>query len=169
MVLLRWLSGKESTCHCRRSRFNLWVGKITWRRKWQPTPVFLPEKSHGQWSLAGYRPWVRRVKSRTRLSDWVPPCTSTYIPVPVSQSLTPLVSICLFSFCFTNKFIYTIILYGSYIPYIFHIYVLINNIWTMVQKEGDIHMYTYGKFISMSGRNYQNKVIILLLKIKLSK
>ena len=42
---------------CRRHRkhgFNDWVGKIPWRRKWQPTPVFLPEKSHGQRSLVGY-------------------------------------------------------------------------------------------------------------------
>ena len=35
----------------RRCRFNPWVGKIPWRRKWQPTPVFLPEKSHGQSNL----------------------------------------------------------------------------------------------------------------------
>ena len=34
---------------------DVWVGKIPWRRKWQPTPVFLPEKSHGQRSLVGYR------------------------------------------------------------------------------------------------------------------
>ena len=34
-----------------------WVGKILWRRKWQPPPVFLPGKSHGQRSLAGYSPW----------------------------------------------------------------------------------------------------------------
>ena len=34
-----------------------WVGKILWRRKWQPTPVFLPGKSHGQRILAGYSPW----------------------------------------------------------------------------------------------------------------
>ena len=46
-VLPRWFSGKESTCQCRRSGFNPWVRKIPWRRKWQPTPVFLPEKSHG--------------------------------------------------------------------------------------------------------------------------
>ena len=32
--------------------FDLWVGKIPWRRKWQPTPVFLPGKSHGQRNLA---------------------------------------------------------------------------------------------------------------------
>ena len=41
----RWLSGKESACQCRRHRFNPWVGKIPWRRKWQPTPVFLPGES----------------------------------------------------------------------------------------------------------------------------
>ena len=49
-------NGKESTCQCRRCRrptFNFWVGKIPWRRKWQPSPVFLPGKSHGQMSLAG--------------------------------------------------------------------------------------------------------------------
>ena len=42
-------SGKESTCQCRRSksnRFDPRVGKIPWRRKWQPTPVFLHGKSH---------------------------------------------------------------------------------------------------------------------------
>ena len=48
-----WLSGKESACQCRRCRFDPWVGKISWRRKWQPTPVFLPGKSQGQRSLAG--------------------------------------------------------------------------------------------------------------------
>ena len=33
-----------------------WVGKIPWRRKWQPTPLFLPEEAHGQRSLVGYGP-----------------------------------------------------------------------------------------------------------------
>ena len=42
---------------CRRPRFNSWVGKISWIRKWQPTPVFLPGKSHGRRSLVGYSPW----------------------------------------------------------------------------------------------------------------
>ena len=45
----------KSTCQCRRYRFNTWLRKIPRRRKWQPTPVFLPEKSHGQRSLVGYR------------------------------------------------------------------------------------------------------------------
>ena len=49
--LTRWLRGKESTCQCKRRGFDLWVGKIPWRRKWQPTPVFLPEKPHGQRNL----------------------------------------------------------------------------------------------------------------------
>ena len=37
-----------------------WVRKIPWRGKWQPTPVFLPGKSHGQRSLVGYSPWGRK-------------------------------------------------------------------------------------------------------------
>ena len=41
----------------RRCSFHPWVGKIPWRRKWQPTPVFLPGKSYGQRSQAGYGPW----------------------------------------------------------------------------------------------------------------
>ena len=54
---LPWrLSGKEPACQSRRLRFDPWVGKIPWRRKWQPTPVHLPGKSHGQRSLVGYSP-----------------------------------------------------------------------------------------------------------------
>jgi len=40
-----------------RPGFNPWVGKISWRRKWLPTPVFLPRELLGQRSLAGYSPW----------------------------------------------------------------------------------------------------------------
>ena len=47
----------ESTGQCRRHRFDPWVRRIPWRRKWQPTPVFLPGKSHGQRSLVSYNPW----------------------------------------------------------------------------------------------------------------
>ena len=53
-------SGKEPACQCRRHKrydFDPWVGKIPWRRKWQPTPVFLPGKSYRQRSLVGYSPW----------------------------------------------------------------------------------------------------------------
>ena len=54
--LPRWLSSKESTCQCRRSRFDPWVGKISWRRKWQLTQVFLHGESQRQWSLVDYSP-----------------------------------------------------------------------------------------------------------------
>ena len=47
-----WLRGKESTCQNRRHGFNPWVKKMPWKRKWQPTPVFLPGESHGLGSLA---------------------------------------------------------------------------------------------------------------------
>ena len=56
-VLPRWLSGKEFACQCRRHGSDPWVRKIPWRRKWQPAPVFLTGKSHGQRSLKGYSPW----------------------------------------------------------------------------------------------------------------
>ena len=52
-----WLSGEEPACQHRRCRFNPWVRKIPWRRKWQPSAVFLPRKSHRQRSLVGYHPW----------------------------------------------------------------------------------------------------------------
>ena len=42
--LPKWCSGKEFTCQCSRCRFDPWVGKISWRRKWHPTPVFLAWK-----------------------------------------------------------------------------------------------------------------------------
>ena len=50
-------SGKESAFQCRRCntcRFHPWVGKIPWRRQWQPIPEFLPGEFHGQTSLVGY-------------------------------------------------------------------------------------------------------------------
>ena len=52
----RWLSGKEFACQCRRFGFSPWIRKIPWRRKWQPTLIFLPGKFQGQRSLVGYSP-----------------------------------------------------------------------------------------------------------------
>ena len=57
--LYKWCTGKESVCQCERNkrcRFNAWVRKIPWRKKWQPTPVFLPGESHEKRSLVGYSP-----------------------------------------------------------------------------------------------------------------
>ena len=65
-------SGKAHACQCRRYKrrgLHPWVGKIPWRRKWQPTAVFLPGESHGKRSLAGYCPWDRRELSMTEATQ----------------------------------------------------------------------------------------------------
>ena len=69
-----WLRGKKCGCQCRRHRrlgYNPCVGKIPWRRKRQPTPVFLPGKSHRQRGLAGYSPWSHKESDVTE-------CTHTH-------------------------------------------------------------------------------------------
>ena len=60
-----------------------WVRKIPWRRKWQPTSVFLPGKFHGQWSLEGYSPWDHK-----QLDTSEQLCTDAHM-----QAVTPIVSI----------------------------------------------------------------------------
>ena len=58
-----------SVClHCGSPGFNPWVGKISWRREWQPTPVFLPGKSDGWRSLVGYSPWGGKESDMT---EWL--------------------------------------------------------------------------------------------------
>ena len=67
----RWCSGKDSVCQCRRHKrlgFHPWVGKIPWRRAWQPIPGFLPGESHGQKSLRGYSPWDHKESDTT---EWL--------------------------------------------------------------------------------------------------
>ena len=64
-------SSKEPACQCRRckkSGFNPWVGKIPWRRAWQPTPVFLPGESQGRGSLVGCRLWGRTESDMTEMT-----------------------------------------------------------------------------------------------------
>ena len=78
--LPRWLTGKEFTCQCRRHTFNPWVGKIHWKRKWQPTLVLLLEQSNGQRNVAGYSPqgheelditeWLSNNNNRMDLNDF---------------------------------------------------------------------------------------------------
>ena len=53
-----------------RPRFDPWIGNIPWRRKWQPTPVFLPEESNGRRSLAGYSPWGFKELDTTEQLIW---------------------------------------------------------------------------------------------------
>ena len=59
------LRSKEFACQCSRYRLDPWIGKIPWRRKWQPTAVFLPGKSHGQKGLVGYSSWSRKESDMT--------------------------------------------------------------------------------------------------------
>ena len=68
----KWLSGKEGTSQCRRRRcrgFDPWVRKIPWSGKWQPTPVFLPGKSHGHRSLVGHSPVGRKESDMTETTE----------------------------------------------------------------------------------------------------
>ena len=60
-----WLSGKEPTWQYRRHGFSPWVGKTAWRRKWQPSLVFLPGEFHGQRSLVGNSPWDQKESDKT--------------------------------------------------------------------------------------------------------
>ena len=48
---------KKLCLQCRQPRFNPWVKKISWRRKWQPSLGFLPGEVYGHRSLVGYSPW----------------------------------------------------------------------------------------------------------------
>ena len=60
--------GKSVCLQCRRPGFDSWFGNIPWRKKWQPTPVLLPEKSHGRRSLIGYSPWGHKESDTT---EWL--------------------------------------------------------------------------------------------------
>ena len=53
---------------CQRCVFNPWVEKIPWRRKWQPTPVFLTRKTHAQRTPGGYGPWGHKESDMTEHS-----------------------------------------------------------------------------------------------------
>ena len=83
--------GKEPAWQCRRHKrcgFSLWVGKMPWRKKWQPAPVFLPRKFHGQRILEGYSPWsLQRVGQ-----DWAPVRVRTHTN---THTHTTYVSVCL--------------------------------------------------------------------------
>ena len=88
MGLLGGSSGKEPTSHSKRLRFEPWVGKTPWRRVWQPTPVFLPGKFHGQRSLAGYsirHSWVTKTFT---FQDGVIPLAQPCSPPAPASSLT---------------------------------------------------------------------------------
>ena len=65
------LTSEEPACQWRRHKrcgFDPWVRKIPWRKKWQPTPVFLPGESHGGRSLLGYSPWGHKESDTTKMT-----------------------------------------------------------------------------------------------------
>ena len=73
---------KRVCLQCRRPGFNSWVGKIPWRRAWQPTPVFLPGECSLTEELAGYSPWGRKESDMTErlkhsTQHWSPNCRHT--------------------------------------------------------------------------------------------
>ena len=67
----------------KRCGFEPWVTKILWSRKWQPTPVFLPGKFHGQGSLEGYSPWGHKELDTTEQLN-----TNTHLTFREDDSLT---------------------------------------------------------------------------------
>ena len=73
--------------------FYLWVGKIPWRRKWQPTPVSLPGKSHGQRNLEDYSPWGRKELDTTEATE------REHVGDSDNEKLTTLLLWLIFSLC----------------------------------------------------------------------
>ena len=73
--LLVGASSKEFACKSRRHRFGPWVGNISWKRKWHPTPVFLPEEFHGQrkrtivHSITKSQPWLKQLSTHAWLGN----------------------------------------------------------------------------------------------------
>ena len=89
-------TGEELACQCwrhKRRGFNPWVGKIPWRRAWQPIPVLLPTESHGQRSLVGYSPkgrsWTRlkQLSTHARTHFWWPHWGEGAAPVSTEMLL----------------------------------------------------------------------------------
>ena len=103
-----WFHGKESTCQYRRRKrhgFDPWVRKIPWKRKWQPIPAFLPGKSHGQRSLAGYSPWDQK---ESNMTEWA--CTHAFLLLWLSRiycfSLSSLILSLFYLICYWTPLVY---------------------------------------------------------------
>ena len=84
-----WLSSKESTCNAGDAGdlgVIPWVVKIPWRRKWQPTSVFLPGKSHGERSQVDHSPWGHKESDTT---EWLSTHTHTHFCVWLVWLIAP--------------------------------------------------------------------------------
>ena len=80
-----WLRQKRICLQCERPGFNPWIGKIPWRREWQPTPVFLPREFHGQ--RAWWVTFHGIAKSQTGLNNYTFPFLPSH---PHSYSFNPI-------------------------------------------------------------------------------
>ena len=83
-----WLRPQRICLQCMRPGFSLWVGKIPWRREWQPTPMSLPGGSHGQRGLAGYSPKRCQESDTTEWLTYL--CTEVAIFLFFLSSIRPL-------------------------------------------------------------------------------
>ena len=95
----RWLSGWRVCLQCRRHRrrgFSPWVGKIRWRREWQPTPVYLPGESFGQRSLVSSSPWGYKEWDMT---EWLTPLHVCLPVLPTCELFEVGRHICMFHHC----------------------------------------------------------------------
>ena len=93
-----------------RRGLDLWVGKMPWRRKWQPTPALWPGESHGRRSLVRYSPCGRRESDTTERLHWHrgPPLTSSLLPGPSNGLLLLLLRlpgwlVCFRRFCIRGE------------------------------------------------------------------
>ena len=89
--LFKWYSGKEFTCQCRRRKrwwFDPWIGKIPWRREWQPTLVFLPGELHRQRNLVGHSPGGHKESDTTEHARVHADCRLSKSTLPPLRSQT---------------------------------------------------------------------------------
>ena len=97
-ILIKVSQQVKNRLQCRRHKFNPWVWKIPWRRKWQPTPVFLPGEFYGQRNLAGYSPWSCKESDTTqwlthyqeKMRRWIPTLVfmwESQMPNPINVTL----------------------------------------------------------------------------------
>ena len=77
--------GRSVCLQCGRPRFDPWVGKMPWRRKWQPTPELLPGKSLGRRGVVDYSPWGRKESDTTVVTSLrAHICISVYLSIQTS-------------------------------------------------------------------------------------
>ena len=82
MGFLGGTSGKEPACQCRgqkRRGFDPRVRRITWKRAWQPTPIFLPGEFHVERSLVGFSLWGHRESDTTERLSHMDTCVASLV------------------------------------------------------------------------------------------